>query len=280
MLAILLTCAALAPARAQTDEQLIRALDSAWLAAFTARDTVRLATFYTPDALGMYPNMAMVRGAPAIIRAYRELSAMPALKFSTTTTGVRVAKGGDLATSTGTYRMSSNSPNGPVVDSGSYVTVLQKINGQWKVVNESVTSHAPMAAATAMAFDTVTTMGMTGGSSIAWSDLKVPGFPTGAKMSVIHGDPAGTGDYTLRLQFPDGYQFPVHWHPKAEHATVLSGALLLAPGSKVDASALKTYQAGDFLYLPARNSHFGGAKGVTVIQLHGLGPFAINLGTP
>ena len=82
-----------------------------------------------------------------------------------------------------------------------------------------------MAAATAIAFDTVTTMGMTGGSSIAWSDLKVTGFPAGKKMSVIHGDPVGTGDYTLRLQFPDGYQFPVHWHPKAEHVTVLSGAL-------------------------------------------------------
>jgi hypothetical protein len=26
-------------------------------------------------------------------------------------------------------------------------------------------------------------------------------------------------------------------------------------------------------------SHFGGAREVTVIQLHGIGPFAINLGT-
>ncbi len=37
---------------------------------------------------------------------------------------------------------------------------------------------------------------------------------------------------------------------------------------------------GDFLYIPARMSHPGGAKGVTVVQLHGTGPFAINLGTP
>ncbi|HYN82879.1 MAG TPA: DUF4440 domain-containing protein [Gemmatimonadaceae bacterium] len=278
MLAILLTCAALAPARAQTDEQLIRALDSTWLAVFAARDTVRLATFYTPDAIGMYPNVAIARGSRAIMGAYAGLSAMPGLKLTAAPTSIRISKGGDLATSIGTYRTSFNSPSGPVVDSGSYVTVLQKIGGQWKIVNEGVTSHAPMP--TVVVFDTVTTMGMTAGAALSWTDLKAPGFAPGAKLAVIHGDPGGTGDYTVRLQFPDGYQFPVHWHPKAEHVTVLSGALLLGMGGQVNASAVKTYQPGDFLYLPARNPHFGGAKGATLIQLHGIGPFTINLGTP
>lgn len=278
MLAILLTCAALAPARAQTDEQLIRALDSTWLAVFAARDTVKLVTFYAPEALGMYPNMAVARGATAIIHGYAEMSAVPGMKLTATPTSIRISKGGDLATSTGTYRTSFNSPNGPVVDNGSYVEVLQKVNGQWKIINEIVTSHAPTP--TTMVFDTVSAMGMTAGSSVAWSDLKVPGFAPGAKMTVIHGDPSGAGDYTMRLQFPDGYQFPVHWHPKAEHVTVLSGTFLLGMGTQVNASALKTYQPGDFLYLPAKNTHFGGAKGATVIQLHGIGPFAINLGTP
>src|SRR5687768_8142160 len=77
MLALLLSCAAVAPARAQTDEQLIRALDSAANAAVIARDTVRLLTFYTPDAVGMYPNTPVARGAPSIIRSYRELFALP-----------------------------------------------------------------------------------------------------------------------------------------------------------------------------------------------------------
>lgn len=280
MLAILLTCAALAPARAQTDEQLIRALDSTWLVTFTARDTVKLGTYYASDAVGMYPNMAVVTGAPAIVHAYAQMAAMPAMKMTTRPTSIRISKGGDLATDAGTYRLSYNTPNGPIADSGSYVTVLQKVNGQWKIINEIVTSHAPAAAPTAMAFDTASAMGMTAGSALSWSDLKAPGFAPGAKMAVIHGDPGATADYTMRLQFPDGYQFPVHWHPKAEHVTVLSGALLLGMGGQVNPSAIKTYQPGDFLYLPARNPHFGGAKGATVIQLHGIGPFAINLGAP
>ena len=138
---------------------------------------------------------------------------------------------------------------------------------------------AAAAPAHAQADDTASTMGMTVATGIAWSPLEVKGFPPGAKRAVIHGDPANS-DYTMRLWFPDGYQFPVHWHPKAEHVTVLSGTFMLGMGSTADASAEKTYGPGDFLYIPAKNPHFGGAKGVTIIQLHGIGPFAINLGTP
>ncbi len=277
MLAFVLTCAAVAPARAQTDEQRIRALDSTWLVVFGARDMVKLGTFYAAEAVGMYPNASIARGAPAIIHSYAELGVMPGMKMTATPRSVIVSKGGDLATSTGTYRMTFNSPGGPVADSGSYVEVLQKVNGQWKIVNEIVSSHAPLP--TMVVFDTVGTMGMAGAAGISWSPLEVKGFPPGAKIAVIHGDPA-TGDYTIRLQFPDGYQFPVHWHPKAEHVTVLSGAFILGMGGTANASAQKTYQPGDFLYLPGRHPHFGGAKGVTIIQLHGMGPFAINLGTP
>ncbi len=134
--------------------------------------------------------------------------------------------------------------------------------------------------ATIADIDVDSMMMLTNTASIQWTDLKVEGFDPGAKMAVIHGNPGGTGDYTVRLQFPDGYRFPVHWHPKAEHVTVLSGTFLLGMGTTVNTAVEKAYGPGDFLYLPARNTHFGGARGPTVIQLHGLGPFAINLGVP
>jgi len=114
-------------------------------------------------------------------------------------------------------------------------------------------------------------------NSITWADLSVPGFAPGTKMAVINGDPAAAGSYTMRLSFPDGYKFPAHWHPMAENVTVLSGTLLLAMGDRVDESQLKAYGSGDFLHIEATHPHFGGARGATVIQLHGQGPFAINL---
>jgi quercetin dioxygenase-like cupin family protein len=118
------------------------------------------------------------------------------------------------------------------------------------------------------------------GKSVAWNPIEIPGFPTGLKIAVITGDPAAEGPYTIRLAFPDGYQFPAHWHPRDENVTVLSGAFQLGMGDKPDLSKLSTYEPGDFLFMPATKPHFGGVKGATVVQLHGQGPFAINLATP
>lgn len=121
-------------------------------------------------------------------------------------------------------------------------------------------------------------MKVVSGGSLTWNDLEVPGFDPGAKLAAIVGNPEEEGSlYTLRLSMPDGYRFPAHWHPKDEHVTVLSGALTLAMGDQVDDSKLEAYGVGDYLYLPAEHPHFGGAKGLTVIQLHGEGPFAINV---
>jgi quercetin dioxygenase-like cupin family protein len=114
-------------------------------------------------------------------------------------------------------------------------------------------------------------------SSITWADANVPGFAPGMKIAVINGDPAATGLYTLRLSFPDGYRFPAHWHPMAENVTILSGTMLVAMGNHVDDAKLQAYGPGDFLHIEAAHPHFGGARGATVIQLHGQGPFVINL---
>jgi quercetin dioxygenase-like cupin family protein len=123
-------------------------------------------------------------------------------------------------------------------------------------------------------------MQMIAGSGLAWSDFSSPGFDPGMKIAVMHGDPGKRGDYTLRLMFPDGYRFPVHWHPGGEHLTVVSGTFLLGMGNSANWNAVRSYAPGDFLYIPARHSHYGGARGVTVIQLHGEGPFQLFLGSP
>jgi ketosteroid isomerase-like protein/quercetin dioxygenase-like cupin family protein len=280
---VLVTTALLTPAgaRAQTDEQLIRALDSTFNVAFAARDSVTLATLYAPNATGMYPNTPVATGGRAVLGSYSILWGMNA-KLRGTPTSITVSKSGDLATVTGKYNLNFTGSAGPVADSGSYVETLAKgSDGKWRIVNEIVTSHVPMTASGGgVAFDTGTIMTMASASALQWGDLKVEGFPPGAKIAVVHGDPSGTADYTLRLQLPDGYRFPLHWHPNAEHLTVLSGSLTAGMGTKEDRSAEKTYAPGDFVYFPAKTPHFGGAKGATVLQLHGIGPFTINLGTP
>ncbi len=108
------------------------------------------------------------------------------------------------------------------------------------------------------------------------------GFDPGMKLAVLNGDPGKAGDYTVRLQFPAGYRFPMHWHPSAENLTVVSGKFQLGMGNTADGNALRNYAPGDYIYIPSGHAHFGGssAQGPSVIQLHGEGPFQVMLGAP
>lgn len=115
-------------------------------------------------------------------------------------------------------------------------------------------------------------------ANVTFSPIEVPGFKSGMQIAPVQGD-ASVPDqpYTIRLVMPDGYAFPPHWHPKAENVTVLEGTFQLAMGDKFDPSTLQTYRVGDFLHIEPENPHFGKAMGRTVVQLHGIGPFEINV---
>ena len=124
------------------------------------------------------------------------------------------------------------------------------------------------------------TMKSTAAASLQWSPIQPEGFDAGMEIAVIHGDPAVADQpYTIRLRLKDGYRFPAHYHPKTENLTVLSGTFLLAMGETASDN-LQSYGPGDYLYLPPLQPHYGGAKGVTEVQLHGVGPFEIKLAKP
>lgn len=141
----------------------------------------------------------------------------------------------------------------------------------------ALTASVSSAALAQESTDGMNGMSVTSAHSVTFADIAVPGFDPGMQIAVIHGDPNAAGPYTIRLSFPAGYRFPPHFHPMAENLTVLSGTFLLAMGDRADDSKLQAYGVGDYLYLPPTNPHFGGVREATVIQLHGQGPFTINL---
>jgi hypothetical protein len=69
-------------------------------------------------------------------------------------------------------------------------------------------------------------------------------FPAGAKMAVLQGDPSQTAMFTVRLEMPDGYRIPPHFHPTDEHVTVISGTFLVGMGDAIDAAHAITLPAG------------------------------------
>lgn len=259
----------------QTDEQVIRGLENDWQRAIAARDVNAIVGIHAPDAVVMMSNSPLASGSAAIRSAYNGLVNTPGVSLTWVPTTIDVVSP-RVATDIGTYTLGYDTPQGRVTDHGNYTTVWHKINGQWRVAIDAPVTTTPFPMASADMPD----MQMLAGSGVTWSDFSSPGFDPGMKLAVLHGNPNGKGDYTLRLQFPDGYKFPVHWHPGGEHLTVLSGNFMLGMGNTADWNAARSYAPGDFIYIPARHPHYGGAHGVTVIQLHGEGPFQLFLGSP
>ena len=110
--------------------------------------------------------------------------------------------------------------------------------------------------------------------AVAWGPAPAA-LPPGATASVLEGDPTKAQAFTMRLRMPDGYKIPPHFHPDMEHVTVVSGALKVGMSDRFDEGQMKTLPAGSFAAIPPRMHHYAMAKGETVLQLHGIGPWRI-----
>ena len=107
-----------------------------------------------------------------------------------------------------------------------------------------------------------------------------PALPPGAKAAVLVGDPSKAAPYVLRAMMPDGYKVPPHWHPTDENVTVIKGTLMVGKGEKFSMEHSEAVPAGGFMRMPKEMKHFAWAKGETIIQVHGVGPFDITYVNP
>ena len=111
-------------------------------------------------------------------------------------------------------------------------------------------------------------------TEVKWGDPP-PVFEKGMSFSVVSGDPSKPGIYVVRAKMPAGYKIAPHWHPGDESVTVVSGQLMVGMGETFDAAKMHALGAGSFAKMPKEMRHYAQAKGATVIQVHGIGPFGI-----
>jgi quercetin dioxygenase-like cupin family protein len=116
-------------------------------------------------------------------------------------------------------------------------------------------------------------------TDLKWTDAG-PSLPPGAQSAVLEGDPKKPGLFTIRFKTPAGYQVPPHWHPADEHVTIISGTLYMGPGDTLDTSKATAIPAGGFSLMPAKMHHFAYSNEETIIQVHGMGPWAITYINP
>ncbi len=105
-------------------------------------------------------------------------------------------------------------------------------------------------------------------------------IPAGAQLALLEGDPTKEGPFVMRLRLPDGYRIAPHTHPKVERVTVISGTFAIVMGDDLDPKKARKMPAGSFGYWAAGMKHLVWAEGETVVQLHGIGPWAINYVNP
>ena len=116
---------------------------------------------------------------------------------------------------------------------------------------------------------------------VHYGDLKWTPIMKGCDLAPVSGDSSVEGaSFVLRIRCVDGAKIPAHWHPTDENVTVLKGTFLVGMGETFDETKLQTMNVGNFLTMPKEMRHFGGCKGETIVQVHGMGPFKVNWVNP
>ena len=95
----------------------------------------------------------------------------------------------------------------------------------------------------------------------------------GIRTTVLSGDPAKPGLYTIRLTVPANTVIAAHDHADTRSAVVISGIWYFGYGAKHDEAALKALPPGSFYTEPPGDPHFArtGADPVT-LYITGTGP--------
>lgn len=102
-------------------------------------------------------------------------------------------------------------------------------------------------------------------------------FPSGVMIAVLSGDPTKAGaPYTIRIKLPDGARIPAHTHGGIENVTVIQGTFLVGLGSTFDTSKLNALPVGAYVSVPPGLPHYAMAKGLTVVDVSGVGPESTN----
>jgi hypothetical protein len=89
------------------------------------------------------------------------------------------------------------------------------------------------------------------------------------------GDSSKAGEpFVFRIHNDPGYIVLPHVHPIDEYNTVVKGSWSLGMGQRFNESALQPVETGAFALAPKDTAHFAWSKTETVVQVHGIGPFA------
>lgn len=134
------------PDTSEADKKAVREMESAWNKAGAAKDVDGYIAFYADDAHVLLPNAPLFTGKAAIKEALKPMMADPNFSVTLTPTRLEVSKGGDMAYTQGSYKMTFSDVRGnKFEDEGKYLTIYRKLaDGNWKAVEDTMMSDLPL----------------------------------------------------------------------------------------------------------------------------------------
>ena len=126
-------------------EDAVRAADQAWMKVFAAKDLKKSVDFCLADGSVLGPNSPIATGHDAISKSFAGFFAIPGMTIDWKPVRTEVAKSGEMAYTSGTYKMVIPGADGKVTtDTGKYVTVWKKQkDGSWRVALDIFNSDLP-----------------------------------------------------------------------------------------------------------------------------------------
>ena len=122
----------------------IQARSQEIVAAEAEQDIDKALSFYTKNAIVQPAGVPQAQGSEAIAELYRQFFKDNQIKESSVTSSeVTVSKSGDLAYEYGRSQIVLAGPESDLQDIGKYLTIWQKIDGEWFIAAGSFSSDSP-----------------------------------------------------------------------------------------------------------------------------------------
>ena len=139
----LTACAAgIAPADTTADQAALKAATDTWVDAYNAGAVDKMVALYTDDGVLMPPNAPVAKGRSAIGEFLKgETAGARAAGVTLVNAGSTVGVTGDSGWEAGSYTVTAG---GATVDSGSYLSVSRRVNGQWLYIRDTYNSDRPL----------------------------------------------------------------------------------------------------------------------------------------
>lgn len=128
---------------AAADEQAIRATVDRWGQLVKAKDAASISQLYTEDGAVMPPNAPIGKGHAAIEKTWASMLQTPGFDLAIMPQEITVSQAGDMALDRGTYRLSVAPAGKAQQDTGKYVVVWRKVDGNWKAAADIFNSDLP-----------------------------------------------------------------------------------------------------------------------------------------